>query len=292
MALLVLGSSFPGIVSTYPSHVELGSPMAGNFPGLLEVASRRWTDSRNVARKALAASAEHSRPEWLSVRSHLDQALRSAAEADAWFKDAAKDLDRDTHVATDDHDYGSVRYLVATAHDELHQSGDMYAGLFGCKIDATDDGSWWFECVVDLAHFERATSPGFTARLGCVGCGKGPAECPHEEGEQVEVVVTRTSDGLCSFCGSAACDHQLGDTVQVAAYQQIVDAQLHEVSMVIRARDPLARISGITVEPAELGLTHGTARTLKHDGCRGQCVGEYLTTVLVGDPTASPTSSP
>lgn len=179
--------------------------------------------------------------------------------------------------------------LGATAHRRLHVLGELVSVLYGCNLRA-EGRTFADDCPVSIAHRRVGLSPGFTAVWRCSACGEDFSECDHSVGELVEVVVTR-HDGLCNVCWLAHCEaHQLGSLVRKRVGRIVTEADIEEISLVPRPRDPLARLTRIDLRPREAHelLRIGAIRRRDQGGaqcfrCRGGC-GGFLSLDQVVDP--------
>jgi hypothetical protein len=203
--------------------------------------------------------------------------LRAAADGYNFLEDASWDLPAATGLVSDDGiDFGSLRDALRRSHALVHVLGDTVGGLFGCEL-AYDDGEWFDECVTSLLHVRYGNSMGFTARHVCTVCDGDFAAYGHERDRTYAVKAARRADGTCTACGGTDCQHRPGDTMEVRATSVMSDITLHEVSLVPRPRDPLARITARQIDKGELeaflgGGVDGGTRVLGHD-CMHQCEG-------------------
>lgn len=132
------------------------------------------------------------------------------------------------------------------AHHHAHEVAAFVGGIFGCEVPF-EDGDYWDTCPVSLMHHRWGMSIGFTAVRLCSLCGEDLDECPHMIDTLYEVLVARTADGDCSACGEQLCNHVVGEKVQVYTHAIVREASLHEVSLVRKPRDPLARITRMDI---------------------------------------------
>jgi hypothetical protein len=187
----------------------------------------RWDEVATALRRAAQRAGHEAPPAEASARA----ALRNAVDALNYLEDTAR-LDE--------------------AHGWVHKTGALVGGLYGCEI-VLEDGVWWETCPTRLAHVRMGWSPGFTARVGCSVCGGDFSECEHMPGMSYSTVAAVDDDGTCSICLRAACgDHNAGDSYLAPATGVISEADLLEISLVPRPRDPLARITGVEMEPSLL----------------------------------------
>jgi hypothetical protein len=189
-------------------------------------------------------------------------ALRSAADAYNWLEDAQLDLGADTYIDISSffdmgHAPQAMSELVRKSHALVHRAGELVGGLFGCNMQY-EDGRWFDECIVDLMHLRLGNSPGMSVRFTCSICLQDPGDCEHEPGRPYPLEACGSDDGLCNICDAEECaEHIPGRTYQAIAGRKITDANLREVSLTGRPRDPLARIAGRSV---------GNERMIRHLG--------------------------
>lgn len=187
----------------------------------------------------------------------VQQVLSTSGRGYLWLKDAAIDTDPGASVQLGNQT-PRLRDLIEEVHSLLHRSGEIHGGLYGCAL-THDDGKWFQECLVHLPHIPLANSIGFTCRYICAVCGEDASICCHVRGQTYEVVVVKDTRGTCSICRvlDKGCEHADGERLNVQASVMITDVELREVSLVKRARDPLARITSIEKEAAELSALLG-----------------------------------
>jgi hypothetical protein len=114
------------------------------------------------------------------------------------------------------------------AHGLLDNVGSLINEHFADKYCclAYENSGYYRVCPVDLAHLRMGLSIGFsTRRAECSICGQDPEECEHVRGF--------TYDG-------ATC------------YRRVVEADVHEVSLVDRPAQPEARITSWPVAISDL----------------------------------------
>jgi hypothetical protein len=113
------------------------------------------------------------------------------------------------------------------AHQDLDRAGRFVAANFGCWY-VYDDGRYWQECPVALAHVRVGMSPSMIIEEEhCSVCERPTAECLHLIGESYEgVTCTRV----------------------------ITRAKLLEVSLVSRPQNPDARLTRLSVPQSEISL--------------------------------------
>lgn len=177
---------------------------------------------------------------WLQAR----DALRRVPTAEAAVVEAARGgLDQALHAVVDAYNFLEDQPVEATVHALAHAIGELRSGLFGCPL-RVEQHRLVQACPLTLLHIRRGMSMGFTARRLCSICRDDLDECEHLLGETYDIRVRRV-EGTCTACGSQNCAHQPGQSVQTSPYPVITDIDLHEVSLVSRPRDPLARIREI-----------------------------------------------
>ena len=94
------------------------------------------------------------------------------------------------------------------------------------------DGGYSRACPVDLAHLRLGLSVGFTARIAeCSICGKDPNDCDHVRGFEYDGEV---------------------------CVRRIIEADLHEVSLVDRPAYPMARLKSVPVANKDLRRQFGS----------------------------------
>jgi hypothetical protein len=281
-AMTRLGPLLPGGWRAAPPTLGLDVP--GSGPLVRAAGRRRVSRWFRLARalQALRRTAQELGVAWVAVELDAAEAaarrgLAAAADAYNFFEDARWDLPTEARLVDEQNrDLGSLRDALSRAHALVHNLGALVGGLFGCEL-THDDGDWFDECIASLLHVRYGNSMGFTARHVCTVCGDDFADCAHERGRTYGVAVARRDDGACTVCGARDCAHLPGEVVEVRAHSMMADIDLHEVSMVPRPRDPLARITARQVDRARLEEVLGARveagmRLLGHD-CMHQCEG-------------------
>lgn len=179
------------------------------------------------------------------------------------------------------HAVGALNYLedldeALDAHRLVHEVGAYVSWHYGCTIQLTDDG-WRWTCPVILSHLRFGNSAGFTAPRICSICGEDISECAHLPGRVYRVRVSDTE--ICP-CGSSACEiHNTGDIIEAAPHAVVKDADLHEISVVPRPRDPLARTSEFLFPQKLMSSMLGgreippSVKTMECYHCRQACTG-------------------
>jgi hypothetical protein len=74
--------------------------------------------------------------------------------------------------------------------------------------------------------------------------------CDHVLGATYEVEVAKDAQDTCSACHVAGCQHRVGERLTVTARPIIVEADMHEISIVPRPRDPRCQIESVELDPA------------------------------------------
>ncbi|MFE3496483.1 hypothetical protein ACFXOS_26060 [Streptomyces sp. NPDC059175] len=146
--------------------------------------------------------------------------------------------------------------LAELAHQHAHHVAALVGGIFGCDIEYSED-SYWDTCPLSLMHRRSGLSIGFTAIRLCSLCGKDLDECEHLLDTRYPLIVRRTPEGTCNACGRRSCPHTDGQSVLAYPCPVIAEGQIHEVSLVSRPRDPLARFTKIEFHVQELAHSLG-----------------------------------
>ena len=189
------------------------------------------------------------RPSSGRIQSLATSALRSSIDAYNWLDDVVHDLPGDTMVdvgtfASERAGLHLLADLISDSHRLAHAAGELLGGLFGCYYSLGQDGFWYDDCAVRLMHFRMGLSIGFTARYVCSVCGLDAGECLHTPGVHYE--VRAPSDD--------------GSPTIVAGYR-MKDPVMHETTLTPRPGDPLARITAVSVDRAELAKLIGRPPT-------------------------------
>ena len=222
---------------------------------------REWFALRDRAfdyfRNEFLLGNAHPYQDYRSAGALLRSGLHASGRSFLWLKDAALDIEADTVLGLGRSE-PTLGDLLHDAHCLVHRLGEIFGGLYGCKL-VQEDGTWFQECAVHLPHVPLAHSMGFSCRYTCTVCGGDSSSCPHIRGVSYDVQVKRSEGPSCSACERTGtrCLHSNGETVPVAANVMITDIELREISFVRRARDPLARITSIEVEASELASRLG-----------------------------------
>jgi hypothetical protein len=291
-ALIGVGAHFPRRLADLPpkyplheQHSELWSRRLGRARGRAWFRLRNQIDDLDDAARTLGA--RHLGRAWAGAESAARSALEAAVAAFNWLDDVAQDLDESISIdvdsfscATGIRGWGLVTTgaLLDQAHNLAHLAGELAGGLFGCRL-VHDGEEWTKRCPLSLMHIRLGNSPGMTVRYSCWICGQDPAECDHEPGKAYNVVAAHSNGecNICRFSDSDSCEHIVGQVYHVRAGRSIVEADLHEVSLVLRPRDPLARIESINCEDDRMRGRFGfvpspDSMLLCHD-CMYPCTG-------------------
>ena len=173
---------------------------------------------------------------------------------------------------------GDVRpltWLLDRTHALIHRSGELVGGLFGCYMEFSDD-HWYDTCLVSLLHLRFGQSAGFTARYVCDICDESAGDCAHRRGHTYSRIA-EIVDGHCSICRDECELHEQGRAYEVVAGFHPVDVDFQEVSLVVRPRDPLTRITKRSANRSNMTASLGYVPTvgipvLDHS-CMHPCAG-------------------
>lgn len=289
-ALIAVSTHLPGgfadLPPKYPLHEQhprllsrqLGRPRVRCWFGL-----RNRLDDLNDDAKQFGS--RYLGNDWAVAEGAARSALKAAVAAFNWFDDVAQELDEQVAIdmdsfsrATGLHGWGlrPIGTLLNQAHELAHSTGELVGGLFGCRLVHNGD-EWTKRCPLSLMHIRLGYSPGMTVRYSCRICGQDPAECDHEFGRDYEAIATRV-DERCNICdASGDCEHITGLSYRLRAGRLIAKADLHEVSLVPRPLDPLARIESINCDKDQMRDRFGVVPSpdsmlLCHD-CMYPCTG-------------------
>ncbi|MGY1697360.1 hypothetical protein ACI780_20865 [Geodermatophilus sp. SYSU D00814] len=175
---------------------------------------------------------------WLYARKHLKELSKADASTLA---DVRGQLEGALKLAVSAYNLLEDEPEEDSVHTLAHAIGELRSGLFGCPVEVRDR-KLINNCPLSLLHFRMGMSMGFTAARLCSVCRQPLDECEHLLGETYAAEVDRIGD-TCSACGERDCGHEVGDTILLTPSVMIADVNLHEVSLVYRPRDPLARVS-------------------------------------------------
>lgn len=157
-------------------------------------------------------------------------------------------------------------HLSDLAHRHAHEAAAVTSGLFGCSFEYRE-GAYWDVCPMSLMHQRWGMSMGFTATRLCSICSEDLDTCPHLLGTRYQVTASRTDEGRCNVCGTRGCSHAVGQSVGAYPHPIMADGAIHEVSMVSRPRDPLARLTAIEISIDLLSRTLGQEPTGQEIAC-------------------------
>jgi hypothetical protein len=173
------------------------------------------------------------------------------------------------------YNYLEDHQLADVAHQHAHNVAEFVGGMFGCYTKMSD-GIYWDECPMSLVHLRWGMSPGYTSQRLCSICHDDIDDCPHLLGHVYQVSVEKDEEGKCSGCGWTDCEHIPGQTLDVSPIALHDAIDLHEVSMVSRPRDPLARPTGIALDTDTLARALGRTpigEDLRCFRCLDPCTG-------------------
>ncbi|MCE3030617.1 MULTISPECIES: hypothetical protein [unclassified Streptomyces] len=238
-----------------------------------EINQRMHTPSFLVEASALRDDALGKRRyEEMAKALHLRHGGR--APVDPW-----RDLERAARVAlaraVDAFNFLEDTELADVAHQHSHKIAALIGGVFGCDIQYIE-GAYWDTCPISLMHRRCGMSVGFTATRRCSLCGDDIDECEHLLGVLYEVRIQRSADGTCSACGRHSCSHVEGEIVSIYPHAVMGDLQVHEISLVSRPRDPLARFTRVEFDPQDLARSLGgepDGREIRCYRCLHPCEG-------------------
>ncbi|HEU5033061.1 MAG TPA: hypothetical protein VFV01_49655 [Spirillospora sp.] len=232
--------------------------------------------------KAVGIRTKANESTWGQAEQNARESLRHAVAAYNWLDDLTFELPSSVEILFDD-DVKTRTFIlgdaITEAHDLVHRTGELVGGIFGCRLKH-DKGDWKSECQVSISHLRFGFSPGMLVRHLCNVCGVDPGDCDHEVGEEYMSTVSRF-EGHCNVCNKAECGHLVGSTIKLVACEMNAGIDIHEVSLVARPRDPLARLSSRGIDDEELidffgFLPAPDAHLLCHE-CMYPCAGfKYL----------------
>ncbi|WP_327172579.1 hypothetical protein OG471_30660 [Streptomyces sp. NBC_01336] len=180
--------------------------------------------------------------------------------------------------------------LSMVAHEQAHKIAAFVSGIFGCRIEYSE-GVYWDTCPLSLMHRRVGLSAGFTATRCCSLCGEDIDSCEHFLDTLYEVQVHRGPEGACNACGRRRCSHNDGEIVMVYPNAVIADGQIHEISVVKRPRDPLARFEKLEIDPQLLVRSLGgspNGRNLRCSRCLHPCDGFKASSASFASHSGSP----
>ncbi|MFF8321997.1 hypothetical protein ACF06V_33185 [Streptomyces bobili] len=231
---------------THSSPVRIGIPALRTE----KIDHRRY----EVMARALYAKPNAKAYPWQDLESSARRSLARAVDAFNFLED------------TD---------LSEVAHEHAHRTAAFVSGIFGCSIEYSED-TYWDVCSISLMHRRLGLSVGFTAARCCSLCGEDIDFCEHFLDTLYEVQIDRDREGTCNACGRRSCSHNDGETVLVYPRPVMRDGLIHEVSMVKRPRDPLARFEKLEIDPQLLAHSLGEApngRNIRCFRCLHPCDG-------------------
>lgn len=137
------------------------------------------------------------------------------------------------------------------AHKVLDDAGRRVRTTFGCNLKFEPDEGYSQTCPVALAHTRVGCSTGFIIEESeCSICGEDPEDCDHISGQLY-------GDEVCA--------------------RLITEADLMEVSLVSRPRQPDARIQSVSITrdelESELGPEFAFGMPVSCDKCLRECNG-------------------
>lgn len=158
---------------------------------------------------------------------------------------------------------GAMNWLEDTpefevAHYRLDEAGRWLRERFGCWLER-DGETYNRTCPADLAHIRVGFSPGMrdVTRM-CSVCGLDPRRCRHVTGKMY-MAPRRLIADRCNQCHLTNCDHEDGEVGPVACYHVITEVgHLHEVSIVPRPAQPMARLRRVRVRTEDLDAQLGS----------------------------------
>jgi hypothetical protein len=162
-------------------------------------------------------------------------------------------------------------------HESMHELGRWVRETFGCTI-LPRNGVYEQRCPVDIAHKKMGMSIGFTAQRLCSLCGEDISECPHVFGTAYLVPGGVGPSGRCPVCLSDTCtEHDPAQTYRVSAVSIVAHADVQEISLVGRPRQPEARFLSIPLPTDDLreylGPDFVVGMPLSCDKCLSGCWG-------------------
>lgn len=162
-------------------------------------------------------------------------------------------------------------------HESMHELGRWVRETFGCTI-LFRNGRYEQRCPVDIAHKKMGMSIGFTAKRLCSLCGEDISECPHMFETAYLVPGGVGPSGRCPVCLSDSCtEHDPADTYRVSVVSLVTDADVQEISLVARPKQPEARFLSIPLPTDDLheflGPGFVAGMPLSCDKCLSGCWG-------------------
>jgi hypothetical protein len=237
-----------------------------------EVGRRGNVPPPRAASPALSAT-ELDHRQYAVMANALKKRLGSQMHTDQW--DSLEALARMSLArAVDSFNFLEETDIAGLAHQHAHKVAALVGGIFGCVIEY-GEGIYWDTCPISLMHHRWGLSAGFTAIRRCSLCGEDLDVCEHMLGASYEVQVQRDAEGVCNACGSRSCSHIDGQTELSYPHAVMTDAEFHEVSLVPKPRDPLARITKLELDPQLLHRLAGEpdGRDIRCFRCLQPCNG-------------------
>ncbi len=289
-ALSALGAMLPGGLSRLPQPIPLHYRFASSRVEIGRARVRLWFKQRRILDSLNSrAGGLYLGSDWEQAEKQARAALQGCVNAFNWLEDLLWDIPEDGYIDVDtyrglveNNPLLTLGRLVEEAHAWAHRTGELVGGIFGCHMN-NKNNQWEDNCILSLMHVRLGNSAGMTANSVCNACGISCWECDHEPGEMAAVTATR-DENVCNICHAPSdCGHLEGASYDVRVQPVIKELDLHEVSLVPRPRDPLARITGRSVDDNELRDFFGfipspDARLLCHQcmfPCEGFRAGRY-----------------
>ena len=235
--------------------VEDAGPDRRPLSAHARVGFRIWA----AARKQYARSVAFSSKDPGSSRADLGKALDLIASASYWLEDSnyLNDIHVDMHVMGR---FQRERYQVQ------------------CSVEE-ESGSFQVKCPIAIAHKRFGFSVAMKARTYlCSLCGEAYASCSHLPGRlyRVRGGAEGSPTERCRVCSGDGCQHRSDTTYVTTQSGVVVEAELHEVSIVDRPKSPDARLGAIPVNAAWVRSRLGQPSrgvTLFCDQCVDRCPG-------------------
>lgn len=268
--LIAVGTCLPGRLADIPEVPGVGCDILGVASPDLKTLHLRWSKIKARLRariRELANLEEYRRlvlpkePQfeefferyWSHLEAHARTALSNAVDAYNFLEDTP---------------------VNDIAHLHAHSVAALVCGIFGCDVTFRE-GIYYDSCPLSIMHNRWGFSMGFTAKRLCSICQLDIDECSHLLDELYEVEVDKSS-GRCNACGRYSCHHIEAGLIQCYPAPVLSDIDLHEVSMVSRPRDPLARPQEIEISESQLRAILGiypAGDALSCYRCLGPCSG-------------------
>ncbi|MFF1643208.1 hypothetical protein ACFVXA_37470 [Streptomyces sp. NPDC058246] len=246
-------ASFPSWVSTTEKIHRRGLwTMSAQQDFLVRV----WSQARRQLRANIAAlaspppwsvapptSERWSHRQYMAMTRSLHVPNDTPQPTDPW-QDLEEAARTSLAHAVDAYNFLEDSDLSELAHRHAHDIAALVGGLFGCDIEYSD-GTYWDVCRLTLMHSRWGMSVGFTSTRNCSLCVQDIDTCQHLLDTQYDVTVWHDADGTCNVCGRLNCPHTDGEIVSAFPRPVMSALQVHEVSLVSRPRDPLARFTKV-----------------------------------------------